>query len=332
MKIFLQLLCTIICINSFGQTKPPKIWSVDDFIKIGYTKGISKLESLNFDFINLVYIDSTLAKKIVDIEFKSTFYEKHSDSVGIYWYNRPKNTEEIASKFNDKYAAAKLFSYYKSLPKFIKSDTIYGVYNNLDSFLSILLYYNPKGLKEKLKKDFYEWQKISKKAPIKKYLNQKEMRAMNFMESLKLKKSDLYPDCNYLVFQLANAIKLLHEPGFDNRLIAQLKKKQTYPYIDAYQFPISKNHEFVNFQNNVIKIKLGKRYPNIATLVKDSKGFEKILLQGIENCCAVRVYQIIYDKNNKAYVETSRNNGSDGYRICLTGNYLTIEELWQIME
>jgi hypothetical protein len=139
MKNCLLLLLTIICINTFGQFRSPKIWTVDDVLKIGATKGISKLESLHFDYLNLVYIDASIAKKIVDIDFKSPFYEKHPDSVKIYRYRSPEATEKIARTFYNKYAAEKLFTYYKSLPKFIKSDTIYDIYLNLDDFLNTLL-------------------------------------------------------------------------------------------------------------------------------------------------------------------------------------------------
>jgi hypothetical protein len=149
---------------------------------------------------------------------------------------------------------------------------------------------------------------------------------------MKLKKSDLYPDCNLLTFQLANALGYLGVPGFDDHLIAQIKKKQTYPFINNYTFPRSIHPENICTKSYVIKIKLVNHYPDIETLVKDTKQFEKILLQGIENCCDVSIYQIIYNKQNKAYVETSRNNGSDGYRICLAGNYLTIERLWSMIE
>jgi hypothetical protein len=331
MKTLLLLLFTIICINTFGQNKQPKIWLLDDLLRIGYSKGISELESLRIDPIELLCLDSTLAKKIVDIEFKSSFIAKDSYSVRIYLCHGPYYTETLAKRFNDRYAAEKLFNYYKTLPKFIKSDTIYGVYNHLDDFLSILLFYNPKGLKEKLKTDFYEWEKLAQKAPQKIYPD-KQMKPMSFMESMKPRKSDLYPDCNLLVFQLAHALKELNVAGFDDHLIAKLKQKQTYPYVNRYYFPSSQEREPLNFHGTVRKVRLNKLYLNILAFLKDSWALQRSIFQGFEYTGDVNIVQIIYTKNNQAYIHSSFSNGAEGYLISLKGYYLTIENLWQLTE
>lgn len=317
--------------GAYCQVTPYQVWTVEALLNIGKSKGIKQLESFT-DPMNLLYADSTISNQVIDIEFRSGWLEKHPDSTGIYWYNIPENTKTMAEKFYNRSAAVRLFNYYKHLPKFIHSDTIYITYNNLKDILSILVYYNPAGLKETLKHDFYEWQKLAGKAPVKKYTDFKTRRSMSFMESIKLRKSDLYPDCNFICFQLAYALKILNEPWFDDKLLAQLRINQTYPYIDRYKFPNLMMPGFFRYREHQKIVKLTEPCQTIAKMVTDSKGFEKILFQAIDHCCDFKIEKIICGKNNTAYLETSQNNGGDGYRIILTGKSLIIENVWSLIE
>lgn len=282
--------------------------------------------------INLLYVDSTLSKKIIDLEFNSLLCEKEPDSVGIYRYFYPKITEKIAHDFNDRYAGVKLFEYYKKLPKFIKSDTIYGIYYNLDEFLSILVHYKPIGLVEKLKNDYYGWQNISKNAPSKNNpKNSEELAELCRNQTGKLNATALYPDCNLLAFQLASALKELNEPGFDDKMISELEKKHTSVYTKNYEFPKYFPGSFYSYPSNQIKIKLDRPYQNMNALLVDSSEFEKVFIKRNTDLGYGVINEIIYD-NYAAYVSTTLTNGAVYFIYRLKGNTIIIEKIGLVIE
>jgi hypothetical protein len=305
---------------------------VDDLLKDVYRKGISELKTYSVDAIDIVYIDSTLANKIIDFEFKSSFTKKATDSVGIYAYPSLESTENIAMHFYNKYAAEKLYIKYKSLPKFIKSDTIYPIYYHLDKLLSIFLYYKPKGLKERLTKDYYEWMQLSKKAPVHRYPTPKEMGGWKYKDLYKTKKSDLYPDCKFIAFQLADALRLLHVPGFNKHLLEYLKKNQNYPYFRVYKSPAPKNDRKLNYHEGKTRIELTKSYPNVLALIKVEWGPKKRNVQSYKMSEYDTIDEIIYSKNNSAYLSISTDNGNAGYLVRLKGKYYTIKKLYETFE
>lgn len=310
--------------------KSPKIWNVKEILEIWEEKGLSA-SNVNINPVDLIYINSELSRKIIDLEFKSNFLSERSDSAGIYKYDLPVNTIKIAEDFKEPYAAKKIFDYYKNTPKYIKSDTIYYLYNGPGRILSILIHYEPKGLKERLKQDYHEWKKIAKKAPSKSYPTLEEWMSQDFSEKIKIKESDLLVDCNYILFQLAWALKKLGVKGFNNDLINRLKKKQTHFLIDSYEFPTffpGADYD-KDYPQNVINLE--NNYDNISELVSNFELFKKVFFDGIETYCNGKITEIVHNNKNIAYLETSDKHGYNGYRIKLSGNKLIVERIWSII-
>ncbi len=311
--------------NNYNENS--NIISVEEIFKIWETKGT--FDNLNSIYPStLLYLDSNYSKRIIDLEFKSGFLEKHPDSTGIFWFKIPDVTLKIVNDFGDIYAADKLFEYYKKLPKYVRSDTMFLAYNNLEEIFNIFIHFKPLGLNKILKKDYDEWNKLSKIALPVKYKSIDEYRSTSFKESMKLKNSDLYYDCNYITFQLAYALKELNEPGFDDKLINELKKKQTYPFINSFE--LKKKFYKGNFYKIDLnkEINLNKSYNDIKSFIDDSAEFKEYILNNIEMMPNLNIGKIIYDKSNKAYFETHFMYGRNGYIIFLNKNKLYIDNIW----
>jgi len=299
-------------------------------VKIGLEQGLEKLESYTSP-INILYVDSTKSKDIIAMEFNAGFLEKHSKSSEHFYYKTPFYTQYLAENFNDKFAGKKLFEYYQSLPKFVKSDTMYAMYGgNFDKYLAILITQNIKNLNNNLKQDFYKWNKLSEKTTPKQYPTIEELRNRNFEESMKFKESELYLDCNFISFKLASALNILNEPKFDDKFVAELKEKQTWTFIDRYKFPkIETLYYKSGFDKQELQLK--QSYQNIKELVSDSS-FETFFIKNIIDCCDARIDVIIHDDKLSGFVGVSRNNGIDDYRIKLNNKTLVIETVSSIIE
>lgn len=294
----------------YALTPELNIYNASELINIGKQKGIRELEK-KIQPIDLVYLDTSYASAIIDIEFKSGFLTKHYDNQNVYIYNTPETTMELADKFNNKKAGARLFEYYCKLPKFIKSDTIYSVYKDLDDYLKLLVKFKSPKLIERLKKDYYEWSILAKKAPKKVYPTIEEMQKIPFEESIKFKQTDLHYDCNFIVLQIAGALNRLKVAGFEDSLIEQLKAKQTYPFASRYSFPKAFNFEPMP---NVASTKTVQNRSSISNFRTDIKKIEKIFTENFDYCCESKIYEII-ENGCKAYFSVSRNNGFDSYKV-----------------
>ena len=337
MRIKIVILLILTGINLQGQSSKVDILSEKKALRILESQGIDSLEKYTQP-INLVYLNETNSKTIIEKEFMKGFIMPHYDSLGIFVYNLPNYSIEIASTYKNMYAAQKIFEYYKSLPKHLKSDTIYNAYFDLDDLLSLLVFYNPKGLGETLESDYYEWEKLAQTTTPKKYktINEyrQELTTKSFDERLKLKKEDLEVDCNYISFQIAEELNKLGHKDFNKDLLTQLKAKQTYTFIKNYKFPLFYNQNFGEhiFEDSDNVIDLETKYLTLDALVKEPNKLEKLLYQKVENCCNSRLIEILRDDKQKAYVEFSRNNGSDAYIIKLENDKLLIQEVWSIID
>jgi hypothetical protein len=332
---YLNLLWTIVfsfvvATNVYGKNNNIIIYKATDLITIGKVKGLNELEKSVYP-TDLVYLDFKYSTSIINIEFKVGFLEKWNDERNVYIYRTPKYTEELANEFNSKKAGSKLLEYYSNIPKLIKSDTIYDIYGDFDSYLKLLMKYKSKNLTTKLEKDYYEWTILSKKAPKMIYPSQTEWQNATHEDSLKFLTYETYVDCRFIAFQLACALNKLNVKGFEQSLIDSLKTKQTWPYINTYSFP--KDFIFKTTPNE--KSKWSKIVPNktsIKSFRKDIKKIKEILKQNFEWCCESRISKLIED-GAKAYVTVSRNNGFDKYLIRLTeDNKIKINLITKVLE
>jgi hypothetical protein len=306
--------CTLIGLvdqpNLYAQVNEIEIYNATDLINIGRNKGIHELEE-KIQLIDLIYLSPSFATDIIDIEFKTGFWGKLHDNNNVYTFDIPQTTMELADQLNDKKTGAKLFEYYCKLPKFIKSDTIYYIYNHLDDYLKLLVKFKSPKLIERLKTDYYEWSILAKEAPRKIYPTIEERQKTSFEESLKFKQTDLYVDCNFLALQIAGALNSLKVVGFDNSLIEKLKTRQSWPYASSYSFPKTYNSGSKLNDNHTKTIQNRTSISNFRT---DIKKIEKIFADNFDYCCDSRIYEII-ENGNKAYISVSRSNGFDNYKV-----------------
>jgi len=337
MKNLITILLIFCGINLFGQNLDVVILSEKEALNIIVNQGLNNLERYTQP-INLVYLNENNAKSIIDKEFSTNLIKPHQDSLGISVCHIPTYSIEIATDFKNEYALEKIFQYYKSLPKHIKSDTIYNAYIDLDDILALLVFYKPNGLVEVLESDYYKWRKLAKKTSPKEYKTIEEYRqesaTKNLNDLLKLKPEDFIVDCNFISFQIAGALNKLGHKDFSDDFLMKLKLTQTYPFISNYQFPTFHNQDLDEhlFKKDYELIRLITNYTNIISLIKDPKKLEKLLYSKVENCCDSELFKILHDDKQRAYVEFSRNNGSDAYVIELEDDKLLIQEIWSIIE
>jgi len=314
MRLRLLILCWCVLTSLIAKPNTPtdalKIYNATELLNIGKKQGIHQIENL-VQPIDLVYLNPLYGSTIIDIEFKTGFLEKLKNQKNIYTYGIPKNTMEIADNFSNQKAGAKLFEYYCRLPKFIKSDTIYTIYNNLDDYLKLLIKYKSPKLIEKLKKDYYQWNKLAKKAPRKVYPTFEEMKKTSFEELSKFKPTDLYVDCNFLALQIAGALNSLKVTGFDDLLLEKLKKKQSQSFRNEYSFP--KTFNFgppPNYNpNKTVLNTIG-----INSFRTDINKVYELLVKTGNIGWESKIDRVIED-GSKAYVSTSSSNGYDFFRI-----------------
>lgn len=315
MKTSSLIVLSFILARVMGQSDPNPVFNIynaDELMNIAKTKGIHELER-DINPIDLVYIDTSYATKLIDLEFKIGFWEKQYNGREITTYGLPSITMEFADNFNNSKAGKMLFDYYCLLPKIIKSDTIYNIYNHLDEYLKIMIKYNSTPLKERLIKDYDEWSNLAKKTPRKIYPTIDELRNLSIEDSLVYKTNNLYVDCNFIVLQIAGALDYLKVNGFNDSLLQIIKRKQTYPFANSYTFPKPYGK---GLKSNYISRKTIENTTLITNFKTDYKKIEKKLLENFESCCDSKLFEII-EQGANAYIIMSHNNGYDYYKVIL---------------
>lgn len=318
-----------------AQNPNIQVLSEEKALSILDDKGLEYLESFT-NPINLVYLNEANALTVIDKEFSTGLLQARRDSSGIYNYNTPSYTMEIATEFKNEYAAQKIFEFYQSLPKLIKSDTILYSFHNIDDILSILLFYFPNELENILIEDYVEWTKLAEKTKPKKYKTKKEMReeraSIPFLERLKLKPEDLHIDCHFTAFQIAAALNKLGSDKFDDVFLTQLKQKQTFPFISNYTFPVFHDPDSDDYRNNRKIVKLDYNYASIEPLVQAPKKFVRLIQLNTNDFFGSQLTEILHNQKDKAIVFSTWSDGMDAYIIYLKNNELTIQPFWSINE
>lgn len=332
MRICILMICLLMMIQldaqPYASSDIVKIYNAGDLINIAKTKGFKELKK-TISPIDIVYVDSTYAPTLIDLEFKAGFWNKDWDNNKIITHELPELTLELADNFNNIKAGKKLFDYYCSIPKHSKADTIYFIYNNLDDYLKVLVKFSSPQLIERLKQDYYDWTKLAQNSPKKSYQTIEEMRKTSFEESMKFKTSDLYVDCNFVALQIAGALDYLKVKGFDDMLIEKLKTKQSYPFASSYSFPKPNN---IDSKTDNLTSKTIQNKTSISDFKKDFKKIERVIFDNFENCCDSKIYEII-EKDSKAYISVLRNNGYDFYKVGLNvNNTIVINLISSIIE
>ncbi len=306
-----------------------QIYNADELINQIKNKGSLETLAGIIGPDDLVRLDSSYLKILVDAEFRHGFWSKDEDNPKITYYGKPQVTLELANEFQDAEIGNRLYDYYIRIPKKIKSDTIYTVYNDLDGFLNVLVNYKHPNLIERLKRDYREWMRLAEKAPPKSYPPKPKRdgsgppweEQMKLAKQAKFKPDYLYVDCYYMALQVAGALQYMKIKGFDDVLMEQLRAKQTYTYAENYSFP--KLTKFITSQPYRKTI---ANTTSISDFKTDYKKVEKLIRDNFGDCCNSRLCEIV-EKGSKAYVYFDRNNGSDTYIIYLKANNTIVIEM-----
>jgi len=355
-KIYLIFLLNLsFVINLISQPlNPIKILDAEKLILELYTIEYEKLMGI-VDPMVLFYLDSTLTSTLIELEFKKGFLTKHYRNDSVYQYGIPNFTYTLANVYDNGKAIEKLFEYYKHIPKFIKSDTIYYIYSDLNDILRVLVKSKNPDIQERLLQDYQEWIALSKIAKPKSYLEEKERLeailnkdkmekermiqhdydedglyfertiefSFNFEEMMKFREDDLYVDCIRIAFQLAGALNYLKVNGFNNDLLENLRKQQTHFYVSFYEFKIFDFHP-IDESSYILTVPDSGLIKNFNT---DFQNIEKFLFKHVDSSLNARVTEIVYYKT-KAYVYVEHDSGHNDYLLQLnTGDTITIKYL-----
>jgi len=201
------------------------------------------------------------------------------------------------------------------------------------------VFYNPTGLKETLETDYYLWEKLALKTPPKKYKTIEKIRKMidttsfSFENRPKLKKEDLIIDCNYISFQIAEALNKLGHKDFNQDFLLKLKAKQTYRFINNYRFPILNNEnlgEYILKNNNEVIELPDNKYHTIKALIAVPNKLEELFIQKGEICFNDKLSNVLHDDKQTAYVEFSSDIYTVAYIIKLENNKLLFQFIWSM--
>ncbi|MEI6089732.1 MAG: hypothetical protein WCR42_04730 [bacterium] len=303
-----------------------KVYNADDLIKIWENKGLEALKKSVYP-IDLVYLDKKYADKLIDIEFKSGFIERHPENNKYYIKNIPELTLEIANIFHNKKSYRKLFQYYCSVPKVFKSDTVYELYKYLDDYLGALVTHQSSSVVLRLVEDYNFWKNLIKTTPRIKYPKVKETPAGSEIDLsilLKFDKSELYNDPRYISLQIAGALNYINIKGFDRKLLDYLKSIQTESYKRDYSFTEQSNLGYEPFKPDYKTIK--SKSP-ITSFKKDYKLIWKLIEKQGTYGKDSQIYELIF-KRNLAYISITGSTWSTDYLVkIINKNAIAVAEI-----
>jgi hypothetical protein len=136
------------------------------------------------------------------------------------------------------------------------------------------------------------------------------MSKMSIDEMLKIRPTDLYPDCSRLMLQLASILNYLQIDEFNNKLIDSLRTKQTFPFSSSYTFRpffaeateekdysriIHSSVPIKSFRDNILEIE--------QLVLKNFIGYDH----------AEEIY--VLEKGLKAWMEFHHDSGYDSFLI-----------------
>jgi hypothetical protein len=145
--------------------------------------------------------------------------------------------------------------------------------------------------------------------------------SFNFEEMMKFKEDDLYPDCSFVALQIAGALNYLKVKGFDNALLENLKKQQTWPFASDYKFKVF-NFPYIKDSEYILTVPNTDLIKNFST---DYQKIEKFLFKHVDSSCNARVTEITYSQTT-AYVYVEHDIGYNDFLLKLNPDKtITIE-------
>ncbi|MCX6286403.1 MAG: hypothetical protein NTY96_04755 [Bacteroidetes bacterium] len=307
----------------YYSAQQPSLLDADELVLLGDKNGLKAVERL-INPMALLYLDTTYASHIVDWEFRQGFLHGHPDSIGYYVLELPRYTLDIASNTDNRHAASNLLRYYCSVPKVIKSDTVYWIYDQLYRFLPVFICRKPYQtfLERKLRKDFEEWSRISTRTAPVKYPDP----SVEFDRLMNMKPLNNRPDSRYIALMLGLTLQQLKSPGFDEVKIKNLRRMQTCLNNKRFQLPVLSGEYRIYtepIETQIIPTII--EYRNISQLVSDKAAMALIISSWLtrHNFNQNMPYsqsKFLVKRPNKVYFEVYYEFGMQAIRLTLLGN------------
>jgi|APCry1669188910_1035180.scaffolds.fasta_scaffold00058_32 hypothetical protein len=313
----------------YYSPQKPDILYCNEVIRMGDHEGLKAVERL-MNPLTLLYLDTAYAGHIVDWEFSQGFLKGHPDSAGYYILDLPGYTLDIASQTNNMHAVSRLLTYYGSVPRITRSDTIYRMYDQLYRFLPVFVGMKPfsRLLEGKLRKDFLEWERLSSITPPVKYPDP----SVDFDRFLNLKPLSSRTDTRYMELILGLALQQMGSPGFSEEKIKELRKIQTCLGNKRFQLP-RLNTKSMIFTEPIEKqiIPATKSYRNINELVDDKASMTLLISNwltshGFDQDIQYSQSKFLVRPPDKVYFEIYYEFGMQAIRLSLAGNRLIMIE------
>jgi len=332
---FMQItvLLFLVCKPVYYSPQKPDILECEEIVRLGDKYGMKAVEGL-INPLTLLYLDTTYAGHIVNWEFRKGFLKGHPDSAGYYILELPEYTIDIVSDMNNIHAASLLLSYYCSVPKVLKSDTIYRLYDQLYRLLPLLVGRKPSGplLESKLRNDFKYWARISSLTPPVKYTDP----SVEFDRFLNFKPVNKQTDPRFMELILSLALQQMGSPGFGEKKINELRKMQTCLNNTRFQLPVLfKENNIFTEAIETQTIPALKHYGNINQLLHDKAAMTLLISTWLtrHNFSPHMPYSLskfLVKSPGKAYFEIYYDFGMQAIRMTLQGDRTILME--KIME
>jgi len=320
----------------YFSTPKPDILYCEEVVSTGDLKGLKAVEGL-INPMTLLYLDTAYAEHIVDWEFSQGFLKGHPDSAGYYILDLPEYTIDIATLSNNMHAVSRLLSYYCSVPRITKSDTIFPMFDQLYKFLPVFVDMKPFAplLEGKLSKDFHTWERLAAMTPPEKYPDP----SVEFDRFLNLKPLNNHTDPRFMELVLGLALQQMGSPGFTDEKIKELRKMQTCLNNKRFQLPrLGKGNLAFTEPIEKLVIPAKKSYKDVGELVSDKAAMTLLISSWLtrHNFNEQMPYshsRFLVRPPDKAYFEIYYEFGMQAIRLSLQGNKLImIEKLTETIE
>ncbi|MEI6884403.1 MAG: hypothetical protein WCO02_07940 [Bacteroidota bacterium] len=208
----------------FYTTRPSFPVECDEVLTYGANHGLASVEKY-INPLSLLYLDTSYAGYISDLEFRSGFLTNHPDSLGKFVLEIPEYTIAIASSTNSQHAASNLFRYYCSVPRAGGIDTIIRMYQQLYKILPVFIAKKPYEaiLEKRLLSDFNYWYALALKRKAVKYSDP----SVEYDRFLNLKPLNSPTDARLVTLMLALALQQLQSAAVNDTFIRKLREMQS---------------------------------------------------------------------------------------------------------
>ena len=304
----------------FYTTRPSVPVECDEVLEYGATHGLASVEKF-INPLSLLYLDTSYAGYISDLEFRSGFLRNHPDSLGKFVLDIPEYTIAIASCSNNRHAASNLFRYYCSVPRAGGSDTIIRMYQQLYKILPVFIAKKPYEaiLEKRLLSDFNYWYGIALKRKAVKYADP----SVEYDRFLNLKPINRATDARLVTLMLALALQQLQSAAVNDAFIRKLREMQSTLNNKRFILPVlGKSDDFYTSPIESQTFFTSKKFLSIKDFLGNSAEVSVVVssllkMQNKGDRIAFSQGRCLVKGRNKAYLEVYYDFGMQALRLTM---------------